>query len=623
MERMKAHDSTWEKLDMLLNSDDSIVTHELNPKYLNPLRKNSLNSVRLSKKKHGIRSISASKDLSFRTQRPGSSSSGSRAVVSLTPVSGLTIGQIQGIYTAKCLDLEIPVLADQEKRFFKYCTTTFKYRNFTIREAGLGANSAKKIGEAVRNNQNFAFLDLGKNSLKDEGSLILVKTLKKSMNIVHLDLSSNEITAEGSDEFLKELIGHESLASLDISSSNGLHQNKLGLHGAKIISQLLVFNPVLAFLNISGAGLGAEGFEIIMQSMGGNCKLISLNVSNNNLGSRIVQRLTEKVAGSEIKEINIGRNKIGNEGCEFLSMLLSGFYEGNCGLLKLDLSENEITTPGLSKLFAALRINSQLNFINLQKNNFSKGLSQNLCQFLSENGALDTINLSSCELKPDGLQGLSEGLQKNLNLKSFLLSNNFLQDKGCEIVAAGLSKNKFLKLLDLSNNKIKDKGGVSLAKALTFNKSFETLILNENNLKDDSGQALTELARYRNNIIKISLEFNPLNLKYIHEMKIYLSNNLALKQKNAVTKIQEQVKRARFDSNALEDLHDKIALKEKEKNDIEEKLKKQGNKLEVEKDAEVQKLQKLKEEYKELRVLSLKMSTEIEFVHSQMNVKTI
>ena len=611
MEAVNQVFETWDKLESVLNNEETNTV-------TSSVRKSSPYSSRPNSRQHEIRSISVCKDSFFRSKRPGSSSSVSRQTSIIIP--GLTIPQLQSIYAAKCIDLDIPLLLDQEKRFFSYCAFHFTNRKFCLKESGLGLASAKKIGEIMKNNQEFAYLNLSKNNLKDEGGLILVKSLKKSMNLVHLDISSNEISAEGSENIIKELENHNSLASFDISSHEGLHRNRLGTPGSRSISKILSINQVLAFLNLSGTGLGFEGLEIIINGLKDNKSLIALNLANNFLGPKAIESLAVVLVPTEIRDLNLSLNKIGNEGCEYISLLISGAYDGFSMISKLDLSENEITTKGISKLFAALRINSHIRVLYLQKNLFNKGLSQNLSQCLTENIALESLNLSHCLIKCEGLVGISEGIGKNSGILSLYINNNFIQDKGAEMIAIGLSKNKKLKHIDLSSNKIRDNGGIFIAKALQINSFLETVHLKNNLLKDSSAQVLSEITRFKHNLLKLSLDLNPVNLKYISEIKTNTIYNHELQQKKLVPQLQKIIDKISINESAMEELKNRLSLKQKEKNDAEHKLKSQGAKLENIKETEEQKLKELQDEYESLRESSLKLSKEFDDLQQQLNV---
>ena len=620
---IKNQEATWDKLESVLNYEESLNYREIHEKKLAPIRKLSVISSRVSDHRHDSRSFSISKESPYKQQRPSTSASNSRTNTLASIVPGLSLSQLQSIYASKCSDLEIPLVPDQEKRFFNFCATSFQDRKFSLKHCGLGSHSAKQIGEIIKNNNYFAFLNLEKNFLKDQGTLILAKCLKKSMNIVHLDVSSNEITSEGSELIILELLDNQSLASLDISSHEGLHRNRLGIQGAQAMSKMLKSNPVLAFLNLAGTGLGPEGLEILLEGLKNNHILTSLNLANNYFGEKPIRSLAEVLVETELKELNISANKIGNEGCEYISLMLSGGLNSNCSIMKINLSDNEINSTGISKIFAALRINSQLKQLDFRKNQLAKGLSKNMVQCFTENITLELINLSYCELKCEGLVGIAEGLSKNTGIRSLYLNNNSIQDKGVEMISIGIAKNKVLKLIDLSSNKICDKGGLSLGKAIQVNNSVEAIYLKDNNLKDISGQLFSEISRFKPNILKISLDLNPMNLKYMIDIKRNVLSNFEYQQKLVVPKLQKIIDKIYVESNALEELNGKIAKKKKERNDAEHKLKNQGNKLENIKETEEEKLIKIKEEYSNLRDKSIQLSQEIEELNTEMNVYSI
>ena len=613
--KKRIYESTWSRLETALNNEECYTPGDSRPKTTHSVRKYSPNN-RFPRSIDPLRSCSVSKSCRSRIKRPATASFPFKK---LEVVHGLTLLQIQQIYAAKCQDLGIPVLADQEKRFISCSAQHFFNRKFVMKESGLGEFSAEVIGNILSETQIFAHVDLSKNLLKDIGAIKVAKKILKSLCIFHLDLSSNEISPEGCETLIGLLSNHMSLASLNLCSHEGLHRNRLAMLGASAIGKLLSTSPVLSFLNISGTGIGPEGLESIIKGLSNNLVLTSLNLSNNNLGKGI-EKLAYAVAGTDLKELNLGTNKIGNEGAEFIAQMLSGGFDGYCTVIKLDLSDNDITTTGLSKLFDALRINSQVNNLNLKKNHFSRGLSENLTQFLVENVTLERMDLSFCEIECLGLVGIGEGLAKNVGLKHLYLNSNTIKDKGAGLVANGLSKNQNLKHLDLSNNKIKDKGGIDLAKAVSVNDSLQVLELKNNSLKDESGQLFSEITRYKHNILKLNLETNPLNFKYLETIKKNLKTNQEHQQKLVVPKLLQILERIQFRDDAMIELNQRILQKEKERAEVENKLKNQGLKLEDIKNIEESKIIEVKNEYASLREISQKLSKEIEDITNQINV---
>ena len=610
-------DTSWSRLKTALNNEDSYI--DSRPRTTHSVRKN-VKSSKFPTSFNIFRSPSASRNTDNKIKLPASANPSAR---NSRAIPGLSLEQIKIIYAAKCEDLEIPVLFDQEKRFINFCIQHFSNRKFNMKESGIGKITAKVIGDIIQGNENFAFIELGKNLLKDSGAIKLVKRIMKSTSIVHLDLSSNEISVEGSEIILKLLGNHTSLSSLDISSHEGLHRNRLALLGSQAVGRLLTTSPVLSILNIAGTGIGPDGIEYIITGLNNNHILSSLNLSNNNLGWKCIEKLAYTIVGTDLKELSLASNKLENEGCESLSLMLSGGYKGYCTVIKLDISQNDITTSGLSKLFAALRINSQVKQLDLKKNDFSRGLSTNLLQFLEENFTLEWLDMSHCSIDDNGLDGIKEGLIKNLALKSLLLNNNHIKDEGTELISFGLSKNKGLKKLDLSNNKIRDKGGLSLAKAINSNDFLEELYLKNNSLKDSTGQAFSEFTRYKHNILKLCLEINPMNFKYLEIIQNNMKSNHEYKQQMLIPKLQKMIDKIAFKDSLIEELYEMIAQKEKEKFDLERKLKSKIAQFEELKSLENKKFEEIKKDYVSLREISLKLSSEIDDLYSQIKVSCI
>jgi Leucine Rich repeat len=611
----KAFKTSWSKFEAAL---DNSFMYEARPK-------TSASSIKSRVKSNRLRVFNrpsplVSKSCYSKFKRPIATKSSN---ISPLNINGIDPIQLESMYDAKCHDLGIPTLVDLKKRFFESCKTHFFDRKFDMRHSGLGPESAKKIGEILKGNNEFAYINLSKNLLKDEGVYKICKQVSKSLSIVHFDISSNEISPEGIESLLGLFMNHMSLVSLDLSSHEGLHRNRLAVLGSQSVSAFIKTSPVLAFLNLAGTGTGPEGLEYIIKGLKDNLILLSLNLSNNNLGSKIIEKLSVALATTNLKELILDSNKIGNEGVEYLSTLMSGGYEGYCTLMKLDISRNEITTVGLSKIFASLRINTQLKHLNIKYNDFSRGMSSAFNQFLIENIVLEFLDTSNSFIICEGIDGISEALGKNNGLKYLYLNNNMIKDKGAEMISNAICKNKVLKVLDLSSNKIKDKGGLCLAKAVSANDTLEVIQLKNNSLKDDSGSKFSEIAKYKHNLLKIGLELNPMNLKYLDLVKFNLKNNYEIQQRKLVPELQQAISKIKFKEEAVIELKNLIVQKQTEKAEIETKLVSKETKLDQLKEVEESKLEELKAEYISLRELSLQLSIDIEKINTELNVKFI
>lgn len=606
--------TSWSRLETALNLEDSYFVPDSRPKTTASANKSQNQSPQ---KSHIFRATSACKSCRNRLKP----NQGIRYTKALPTIPGLTFSQVETLYKAKCADLVIPILPDQEKRFFQCCYQNFQNRQLQLKESGLGFATAEAVADILRASNYFAFIYLSKNLFKDEGVIKIAKSLLASLSVVHLDISSNEISPEGAKDLFDILNGHHSLASIDISSHEGLHRNRLCTIGSKALSNLIKNSQVLTCLNLSSTCIGPEGLDYLVDGLSENISLSSLNLCNNSLGHKSIEKLAKVLTNTDIRNLDLSFNKILNEGCEYLSLMLSGSYQGYSVIEKLNLSENEITTEGISKLLASLRINSQLTILNLKKNNFASGLSSYLYQCLSENITLQYLNLSHCQISCEGLIGFSEGLVKNNGLKTLILNNNKIADKGAEYLSYGLSRNKTLKSLSLTNNLIRDKGGLALARAIQDNNSLNELYLKNNCLKDPSASKLSEVTRWKKNILNLTLQLNPCNLKYIEILKSNIKNNNNYQRQKLIPELHQNVGKLKFKESALGEIQTKLVNKQKEKMDLDVKIKMTTGKLDEIKAGEETKLIELKHEYEGVREISIKLSHEIEEMNFYMNVK--
>ncbi|OMJ82144.1 hypothetical protein SteCoe_17218 [Stentor coeruleus] len=531
----------------------------------------------------------------------------------------VSVNQLKNIYKAKCDDMRIPVLPDQESRFITFCVNNFKNRHFHMKEAGLSLQSAYVIGKVLKTS-NFAYVDLSKNSLGSEGIFVLLKEISDSQTIVHLNLSNNEIIPEGFDNIAKILSYHPSIVSIDFSSYEGLHRNRLSSCGAMSICQVLNSNPLLQFLGLSGTGL-SDGIEFIAQGITENYNLFSLDLSNNALNGKMMECLTRAVVKTELKILNLSNNKIGDEGCEFISNMILGAYEAACPLVNLNISYNGISSKGAGKIFHSLRLNILIKDFNISGNQFSQGLTMFFTTFLSDNCVMKNINLSNCGIKTDHLQNVLDGLNKNKKLENINLSHNKIEDPGAQHIAFGLAKNTGLKSIDLSSCSIKGQGALAIAKSLRNNFTLNSINLRDNSVKDDSGEIFVEITRLNKNFLSINLDLNPLNLKFVESIKLNLKENRRSHKKQRIPKIRQEIENMRIPIEAYENLNKKARMRLEKKAEIERRHEIHDESFEEVKEKEHKKTQAIIQEHKILREKNIELALSIDASQSE-TIKT-
>lgn len=88
-----------------------------------------------------------------------------------------------------------------------------------------------------------------------------------------------------------------------------------------------------------------------------NISLISLNLSKNDITSIGIEDLKEALLNTNILEIDLSKNPLGNSGIRFLSKFLS---KKLCKITKINLSNCEITGEGSVTLFRSLASNQSV-----------------------------------------------------------------------------------------------------------------------------------------------------------------------------------------------------------------------------------------------------------------------
>lgn len=555
-----------------------------------------------SKQKKSHRSPSESPELSVRASTPST-----YFHKNTLALKGINSNQLKLLYHGKCEDLNIPVLPDQQFRFFSFCSKHFSSRRFDMQESGLGFISSTIIGEILSGNPHFSFIKLGKNMFGDSGCVNLSRYLQKNLNIVHLDLSSNNLSPEGAEQVLKILSGHGSLISLDLSSHEGLHRNRLagpGSSGAKI---LLMKSQVITHLSISGTAI-KEGVKIVAEGVGFCSHLVNLQLASNSISGEHVKTLCENLEKGNIEVLNLANNPLGPEGAEFIGK----FVAGNPNLAVLDLAGCSLTGKGFHELFVSLPNNSHLAYLNLAGNNVGRFLSDEVVYMLSLNGTIQKLDLSSCMLKNNGVLVLSQGLARNRGVKLLKLGNNCIGDSGVEGLCLALASNSFIKVVDLSKNKIKDRGAGFVGKMFSFNCSLEEINLKENMIKDEGALAINDNLLASHGIFHISLDMNHVSCKVIDQIQEKLKSNQLKYKKSYTASIQKQVKNNQFDENSIKKIMEKIELKKKEKEELKGRIDKNVEKFEEIKAAEIQKFLDLKEHLRELTEKNKLLSQELE-----------
>jgi Ran GTPase-activating protein (RanGAP) involved in mRNA processing and transport len=333
-----------------------------------------------------------------------------------------------------------------------------------------------------------------------------------------VDLSSNNIGNEGAFQILESLKVNNTIISVKLNSYEGMFRNRIDARGLRGIEDVLQINKTLQFLNLSGSGIGYEGCRILARGLEDNESLLSLDISNNELGPNIALPLAKSLITSQVIELNIAGNKLGDPGALNLFYMFSTGAPRNAVIQNLDISSNNISTMGVSRIFDALGRNGSVKEFNISNNNLGGKGIVSLANLFWDNRTIKVFQISNCDLGFDGADAIATGLTKNLCIESLNVSKNTFKDEGAIAIAAALKENTHIKSLDMSGCRIREEGGKALADYIKGSGTLVKIELKDNTLYDEAGRALHEAMKQNQILRKMSLDRNPIGYTYLHEI---------------------------------------------------------------------------------------------------------
>jgi len=164
--------------------------------------------------------------------------------------------------------------------------------------------------------------------------------------------------------------------------------------------------------------------------------------------------------------------------------------------------------------------------------------------FLYDNKYLEQLYLSECQISTKGSQAIMEGLVKNTGLRGLFLSKNRIGAEGLAKLQEGsIGKHGQVRTLDFSRNDIGDEGVDFLIKGLKAQSEsqIEHLRLQETNLGERGCHDLASLVKVQKTIVKLEIEGNIVNHRYMQEINAFCLANKALKKRTKIPLYQQEL----------------------------------------------------------------------------------
>uniref|UniRef100_A0A9J8D382 NLR family CARD domain containing 5 n=1 Tax=Cyprinus carpio carpio TaxID=630221 RepID=A0A9J8D382_CYPCA len=360
-------------------------------------------------------------------------------------------------------------------------------RNLTLDLKGADEDVLEKLAEALPNTPTFESLSLSQFVLGDRGAAVLGRALQSVPNLKSINLyqCSGWTAARGRD-----------------------------------LVRGLVQCVLLAEIRLDSVVLDEEGITILAQGFSHLASLRRLSLNNIRVvtsetfvnGTGILCLLTSFKDFRQMEEIELESWRMGDGGTYELVKYIPSWTE----LVKLSLSDNNVTDQAGEKLLGALSHCRVLQKLELSKNRLGQACAAKLAQVLPLLPQLTELSLSENQFGPHGSLALCEGLmsmnalkilQKHTvnqylvgvasslkhcpSIEDISLSWNGCGDSLAQTLAEILPLCTKLKRLDLEANNITTAGATVIAKCLPSCPSIEVIRLWRNpiakedeNLKD-------------------------------------------------------------------------------------------------------------------------------------------
>ena len=365
----------------------------------------------------------------------------------------------------------------------------------------------------------------------------------------------------------------------------------LGIHSAKILSNILYTSSRIARLNLTRNNLGDEGVEILINGLKDSLSLLSLNVTSNSIshkGGLIVfsnliyhqslidlnissiegtnrNRLTEKgISDIEcflkknrfICSLNIAGNSIRDEGF----ILLSNGLNENVYLQKLNIANNEIHCRGLKKGLNIIKM-SKIFALNISNNSIGDEGISCLADALKNFQNLKKLDVSFCNFEAIGFFYLLNILQNvkrieslnvsgnnvkngdfdymrmpfiNFGVKNLNMSKCSLGNKNTLVLGECLKNNETIRVLNISHNGITDQGFKSFQNLFTKNNTIEKLDVSSNFISDVTAREFVKSMKFNRSLKKLNFYDNQLHNEMRNVFLEILETNKSLVSINLV-----------------------------------------------------------------------------------------
>lgn len=282
----------------------------------------------------------------------------------------------------------------------------------------------------------------------------------------------------------------------------------LGMYSEKCVQQGISRHPKVLFqlageaLELEGCQLGRQGMLPVIETLkqSSELRIRRLNLVDNAITPSLCAMLVSVLATNGdlyINHLDLSFNKISDAGCGAIANLIA-LADGDPDdeINSLVLVSCDIGPASLSRLFYSLSENSNLQTLDVSKNNLDERAAALLADALVTNTTLVSLTLQETGLNPSKMKKLKDGLAKNRAITYLDLSQNLgLGSPGAIVLCEALLENSTVEMVNLCKCQIDSKAGPTLADLVMLSRSVEDLNLSYNYMGETAVLALNLAAQ--------------------------------------------------------------------------------------------------------------------------------
>ena len=356
--------------------------------------------------------------------------------------------------------------------------------------------------------------DISGNTIPTYAANNIAVLLSKNNELKELNLSCNK---------LKELGVRNILNSINISNLSSLNISNNHITHLKYIAGILIHATKLVGLDLSYNELSAEGMRYFLYQMRSIfANLVKLNVSGNVISDEIAKAFADVLfENTKLKELDLSDNNLHTEG---ISKIFNGMKIST--LIKLSVSHNNITDQAADYMVTFLSRNKKLEELDFSQNNLLSAGAIKICR--TTLSKLTAFNISHNGITTRAASDIATFLSRNTKLQKLDVSHNSLLSTGVIMICkANLSK---LTTLNISHNGVTVEAADDIAVFLSHNTKLQVLNLSHSDLQASGCVIVFEVLQ--NISVLTSLEISDCNVikEAVDQLAIVLYNNISLQE---------------------------------------------------------------------------------------------